>query len=92
MVAATIAKPSTSKDRPAHRFGLIDHALAPWAASCGPAHRETVDQLTRGLALVISAESLFALLDLCGLGPEEAVAALVTTARGMTAGVVAAVQ
>ncbi|WP_427920626.1 TetR/AcrR family transcriptional regulator [Streptomyces sp. cg40] len=92
VVAATIAKPSTSKDRPAHRFGLIEHALAPWAASCGPEHRETVDQLVRGLALVISAESLFALLDLCDLSPDEAVAALVTTARQMTAAAVAAVQ
>ncbi|XUL89059.1 TetR/AcrR family transcriptional regulator [Streptomyces galilaeus] len=91
VVAATIAKPSTSRDRPAHRFGLIEHALAPWAASCGPAHRADVDQLVRGLALVISAESLFALIDLCGLPPEDAIASLVTTARQMTAAAVAAI-
>ncbi|MER7923009.1 TetR/AcrR family transcriptional regulator [Streptomyces sp. NPDC096057] len=91
IVASTIAKPSTSKDRPAHRFGLIEHALAPWADSCGPAHRADVEQLVRGLALVISAESLFALTDLCGLTPDDAIASLATTARQMTAAAIAAI-
>ncbi|MFJ9626086.1 TetR/AcrR family transcriptional regulator [Streptomyces sp. NPDC101175] len=91
VVASTIAKPSTSKDRPAHRFGLIEHALAPWAESCGSEHRADVEQLVRGLALVVSAESLFALTDLCGLTPDDAIASLVTTARQMTAAAVAAV-
>ncbi|MEU9451895.1 TetR family transcriptional regulator [Streptomyces sp. NPDC048277] len=91
VVASTIAKPSTSKDRPAHRFGLIEHALAPWADRCGAAQRADVEQLVRGLALVISAESLFALIDLCGLTPDDAIAGLVTTARQMTAAAVAAI-
>ncbi|MFE3598380.1 TetR/AcrR family transcriptional regulator [Streptomyces sp. NPDC059142] len=91
VVASTIAKPSTAKDRPTRRFGLIEHALAPWADRCGSTQRADVDQLVRGLALVISAESLFALIDLCGLTPDEAIADLVTTARQMTAAGVAAI-
>jgi AcrR family transcriptional regulator len=90
VVASTIAKPSTAKDRPAHRFGLIEHALAPWSDQRGPAGRADVERLVRGLAVVISAESLFTLIDLCGLAPEAAVASLVTTARQLTAAAVAA--
>ncbi|MGW1626979.1 hypothetical protein ACWCQR_50160, partial [Streptomyces sp. NPDC002172] len=90
VVASTIAKPSTARDRPAHRFGLIEHALAPWIDRCGPTGRADAEQLVRGLALVISAESLFALMDLCDLTPDDAVAGLVTTARQMTAAAVAA--
>ncbi|MFG2965672.1 MULTISPECIES: TetR/AcrR family transcriptional regulator [unclassified Streptomyces] len=91
VVSSTIAKPSMAKGRPAHRFGLIEHALAPWIEKSGSAGRPDVEQLVRGLALVISAESLFALLDLCDLAPEDAIAGLVTTARQMTAAAVAAV-
>lgn len=91
VVASTIAKPSASKNRPAHRFGLIEHALAPWTERCDPAHRPEVEQLVRGLALVISAESLFALTDLCGLTPDDAIVGLATTARQMTAAAVAAI-
>ncbi|MFE2068113.1 TetR/AcrR family transcriptional regulator [Streptomyces sp. NPDC059467] len=91
VVASTIAKPSTSKDRPVRRFGLIEHALAPWTDRCGPTQRADVEQLVRGLALVISAEALFALTDLCGLTPDDAIASLVTTARQMTAAAVAAI-
>jgi AcrR family transcriptional regulator len=91
LAAATIAKPSIAKDRPAHRFGLIDHALAPWIATCDPAVHEEIEQLTRDLALVVSAESVFALTDLCGLAPEDAVTSLAATARRMTAAAVTAV-
>jgi len=90
LVASTIAKPVTAKDRPAHRFGLIEHALAPWIDKCGPAGRADAERLVRGLAVVISAESIFTLTDLCGLAPDAAVASLVDTARAMTAAVVAA--
>ncbi|MEU2337641.1 TetR family transcriptional regulator [Streptomyces sp. NPDC006654] len=91
IVASTIAKPSAARARPAHRFGLIEHALAPWADRCGSAGHADVEQLVRGLALVISAESLFALIDLCGLTPDDAIASMVTTARQMTAAAVAAI-
>ena len=90
VVASTIAKPSTAKDRPAHRFGLIEHALAPWIDKCGPAGRAYAEQLVRGLAIVVSAESVFTLTDLCGLAPDAAIASLVATARQMTAAAVAA--
>lgn len=86
LVAATVAKPSSAGSRPAQRFALIEHALAPWAESHGDAD---VGQLVRDLAVVISAESLFTLLDLCGLDPEEAVASLAATARRITAAAVA---
>ena len=79
IVASTIAKPSTAKDRPAQRFALIEHALAPWIEKRGPAFHS--DQLVRDLAVVVSAESLFTLIDLCGLSPDDAVASLVATAR-----------
>jgi hypothetical protein len=69
LVASTIGKPATAKDRPAHRFGLIEHALAPWIDTCGSTRRADVEQLVRGLAIVISAESVFTLIDLCGLTP-----------------------
>ncbi len=90
VVASSIAKPSTAKDRPAHRFGLIEHALAPWLDRRAGAGRADVEELVQGLAVVISAESLFTLIDLCGLAPEAAVASLVTTARRMTEAAVAA--
>jgi len=91
VVASTIAKPSTARDRPAHRFGLIEQALAPWIGTCGPAGRADAAQLVRGLAVVISAESLFTLIDLCGLPPDAAIASLVATARQLTAAAVAAI-
>ena len=73
LVAASLT--GASEERPAHRFEVIDYALAPMAA---PAER---DALVLALAVVISAESLFTLLDLCGLDPGAATASLVETAR-----------
>lgn len=46
------------------------------------------EQLVRDLAVVISAESLFTLTDLCGLSPDAAVTSLVATARRLTAAAV----
>lgn len=63
----------------------IEHALAPWADDVDPARRAAVRQLVRDLAVVVSAESLFTLTDLCGLSPDDAVASLVSTARRVTA-------
>ncbi|MBU2669880.1 TetR/AcrR family transcriptional regulator [Actinoplanes bogorensis] len=85
VVASAIARPSTAGERPAQRFALIDYALAPWIEANGPD-----EQLVRDLAVVISAESLFTLTDLCGLSAEDAVAGLVATARRVTTAAVAA--
>ena len=62
-----------------NRFGLIDHALAPFGEGADLA------QLKRDLAVTVSAEALFTLTDLCGLGPEEAIASAARTAATLTA-------
>lgn len=79
MIAATITRPDEAVARPGHRFGLIDEALRPLAAGTAG-----LAQLKRDLAVVISAEALFTLTDLCGLSPEDAVASAVHTARTLT--------
>lgn len=79
MIAATITRPDQAARRPGHRFGLIDHALRPLAAA-----DEVLAQLKLDLAVVVSAEALFTLTDLCGLSPEEAIASAVHTARILT--------
>jgi AcrR family transcriptional regulator len=73
LVAASLT--GASEERPAHRFEVIEYALAP--VPDGPERED----LRRALAVVMSAESLFTLLDLCGLEPDEATESLVTTAR-----------
>jgi AcrR family transcriptional regulator len=73
LVAASLT--GASEERPAHRFEVIEYALAPVPE--GPERED----LRRALAVVVSAESLFTLLDLCGLEPDEATESLVTTAR-----------
>jgi AcrR family transcriptional regulator len=92
IVASTIAKPATVKDRPAQRFALIEYALAPWIDKHGLAGRADVEQLVRDLAVVISAEAVFTLLDLCRLAPDDAIASLVATARRTAAAGVTAVD
>jgi AcrR family transcriptional regulator len=81
MIAATIARPASAAARPGLRFGLIEFALAPLDGVLSPAARR---QLENDLAVVVSAEALFCLTDLCGLGPEEAIASAVHTATTLT--------
>ena len=78
-IAATITRPGGGAMRPGHRFGLIDEALRPVAAGTAG-----LAQLKQDLAVVISAEALFTLTDLCGLSPEDAIASAVHTARTLT--------
>jgi len=79
MMSASITRPKVAADRrPVQRFGLIDAALA----GLDPA---TTEQLRRDLAVVMSAEALFILTDLCGLSGADAVASAVRTARTVTA-------
>jgi AcrR family transcriptional regulator len=79
MISGTITRPGLAPPRPGIRFGLIDYALAPFRDSADLA------QLKRDLAVTVSAEALFTLTDLCGLGPEEAIASAVGTAATLTA-------
>jgi AcrR family transcriptional regulator len=90
MIAATIARPGTASARPGIRFGLIDQALLPLDGTLGASDPEALAQLKRDLAVVVSAEALFTLTDLCGLDPEDAVASAVRTASALTAAAVAA--
>jgi AcrR family transcriptional regulator len=87
MIAATITRPEVVAARPGIRFGLIDHALLPLRDTLGATEPEAFAQLKRDLAVVVSAEALFTLTDLCGLGPDEAVASAVRTARTLTGAV-----
>jgi AcrR family transcriptional regulator len=84
MIAAAITRPDAEPKRPGRRFGLIDEALAPLAATRTEADREPLEQLKRDLAIVISAEAFFNLTDFCDLTPEAAIASVVHTARTLT--------
>jgi AcrR family transcriptional regulator len=84
MIAATITRPASAAARPGLRFGLIDYALAPLDDSLGVADPAALAQLKRDLAVVVSAEALFCLTDLCGLEPEAAIASAVHTATSLT--------
>ncbi|MGW2419526.1 TetR/AcrR family transcriptional regulator [Streptomyces sp. NPDC001709] len=84
MIAATITRPETVKMRPGIRFGLIDHALEPLKDTLRATDPDAFAQLERDLAVVVSAEALFSLTDLCGLTPDEAVASAVRTATTLT--------
>ncbi|MGC5568018.1 TetR/AcrR family transcriptional regulator [Streptomyces sp. FR-108] len=84
MIAATITRPETVAARPGIRFGLIDEALRPMEDTLGAADPDAFAQLKRGLAVVVSAEALFVLTDLCGLEADEAVASAVRTAVALT--------
>jgi len=85
ILAAAITRPEAGAKRPGLRFGLIDAALDPVAGAWAASDPAAYGQLKRGLAVVVSAEALFVLTDLVGLGPEEAVASGVATARTLTA-------
>lgn len=83
-IAATIENPDEAvTTRRGLRFGLIDHALAPWAAGLDD-NDPLLVQLKRDLAVVVGAESLFCLLDQCDLPAEEAITSVVHTAAALT--------
>ena len=81
MISASVVRPEASGLRPVRRFGLIDEALAPLAATADP---DAIDQLKRDLAVIVSAEALFNLIDLCGLDPEAAIRSAAHTACVVT--------
>ena len=85
LIAASIIRPGQPHARPGLRFGLIEHALAPLDDSPLAVERPAdLAQLKRDLAVVISAEALFSLIDLHGLEPEQAIASIVHTATTLT--------
>jgi AcrR family transcriptional regulator len=88
IIAASVVRPQDAGMRPGYRFGIIDHALAPLAGSLGRQRPEALRQLRQDLAIVVSAEALFTLTDLCKLSPDEAIASAVRSARTITAAAV----
>jgi AcrR family transcriptional regulator len=85
MIASSVVRPGAAGLRPGHRFGVIDHALAPLEASLGRDNPEAFRQLKQDLGIVVSAEALFTLTDLYELSPDEAIASAVRFARTITA-------
>ena len=84
MIAATMVQPEFSgRGRPGIRFGLIDYALAPFADAAEPGP-ELLAQLRLDLAVVVSAEALFSLTDLCGLSIKDAIDSVEKTAGTLT--------
>ena len=85
MISATIAQPGlSSRARPGIRFGLIEYALAPFVDALESTSPERLAQLRLDLAVVVSAEALFILTDLCGLSVEDAIDSAEKTAGTLT--------
>jgi AcrR family transcriptional regulator len=84
MLAAALTKPAMAQ-RTGRRFRLIDEALRPLEDSMAVQQPARFAQLKRGLTVVVSAETLFTLTDVCGLTPELAIASAIETARSLTA-------
>jgi AcrR family transcriptional regulator len=89
MIAASMTRPELAGARPGYRFGLIDYALLPLAETLGRRDPAALAVLKQNLAVVVSAEALFILMDLCGLAAEAAIASAVTAARTITAAALA---
>ena len=85
MISGTITRPDLAGARPGIRFGLIDYALAPFETALAAAGPGALPRLRQGLAMVVSAEALFVLTDLYGLGPDEAIASAAGTAAALVA-------
>jgi AcrR family transcriptional regulator len=86
MIAATISRADIAgRARPGIRFGLIDHALASSLQAPEVANSQAARQLKLDLAVVVSADALFCLTDLCGLSVQDAIDSAVETAKTLTA-------
>jgi AcrR family transcriptional regulator len=81
MIAATVVRPGGPSARPGLRFGYLEEALSPLAETLTA---EALAQLKRDLAVVVSAEALFGLIDLYGVAPQEAITSVVHTATTLT--------
>jgi AcrR family transcriptional regulator len=89
MISASITRPEVAATRPGQRFRLIDYALGP-PADLRAVSEKRLEQLKLDLAVVVSAEALFTLTDLCGLPADDAIASAVQTARTLTMAAIAA--
>ena len=85
MISASVVRPDVAGLRPTRRFGLIETALAPLEKTLAVTDPAAFGQLKLDLAIIVSAEALFTLTDLCGLPPEDAIRSAVHTARAVTA-------
>ncbi len=83
MISGTITRPDLAAVRPGVRFGLIDYALAPFETTLAAGDPGSLARLRQGLAVVVSAEALFMLTDLCGLSPDEAIASAAAAAAAL---------
>jgi AcrR family transcriptional regulator len=88
MIAAAVVRPQAADVRPGYRFAIIDQALAPLENTLGRRNPAAFLRLKQDLAVVVSAEALFTLTDLCRLSPDEAIASAVRSARTITAAAV----
>ena len=85
MMSAAVVRPQGPALRPGRRFALIDEALSPLTGRrLTAARRRRIEQLKRDLAIVVSAEAFFNLIDLCGLSPDEAITSVMSTASTLT--------
>ncbi|MGH2516819.1 MAG: TetR/AcrR family transcriptional regulator, partial [Ktedonobacterales bacterium] len=84
MISATITRPGGVPTRPGFRFDWIEYALAPAETTLVSGGSDAIAQLKRDLAVIVSAEALFTLTDLCGLSPEDAIASAARLATTIT--------
>ncbi len=71
--------------RPGHRIELIESALAPLSVHDNDAVGSRLGHLRNDLAVVVSAEALFTLVDLKAMTPDGAVASVIAAARRLVA-------
>ena len=85
MIALTINRRDAVGARPGHRIELIESALAPLTAKDTDAVGSRLGHLRNDLAVVVSAEALFTLVDLKAMTPDAAVASVTAAARRLVA-------
>lgn len=84
MIAATIGRPDLARVRPGIRLALIDYALDPLTDDWKGRGAKARIRLKQDLSVVISAESVFSLVDLSRLSADDAVASIVRSATAIT--------
>lgn len=84
MIAATIGRPDLARVRPGIRLALIDYAIDPLTDVWKGRGTKARTRLKQDLSVVISAESVFSLVDLSGLSADDVVASIVRSATAIT--------